>query len=431
MASDRQLRISFTGKDETGQSVKSVTASLKELKSAIREGREDISKERQAYSDSLRVLRERVREERNLQLEIRQSHEGFFKTVNAMQTVGNVALKVNQLFVNHNLLQQRIKDNNDDLKDSFIKLQDAIATHGKGSYEAELAQREFNDAKERSSALNREEIVQYGFMGLALAGISGDIANMTTRLVAWRRARATAFDPIDGKSTTGGLADETNRITGTGKGGGSGLDVTTGKTYNQADIDAFRARFMQGSKGSGAIDSALVNQRYNELFGKQAVKPPNPTTGTSIFDPEFAGKGGGLASRVSGGFGRIGGNEIAAIASIVAPIALANADFDKWMEDTFKVNVSRASEDREIYEKYGMGVPEEYLYMKNEKGEYLKEDEAKQAFYNDYYNTYDKKLAGEVNINVYVNNTNDGQEVGEKTAEAVSKYAQMWSSQWG
>lgn len=276
---ERRLRLVFTGEDNTGHAVKSVSESLKDLKGAVLEGKESLKEERQAYSDSVGVLRERQRQERALGLEFKENHSRFFKTAQVVNDLGRVGLRANQIWQNYNLTQLRLRDVNKEVRDSYRSMQEAIKENGLSSDKARQAIERYNDSVEEQKRLNAELPAQYATMALAVGSLAQPIAKSVKDLHAWRAsaqiasktAGATAGD-LAVAGTSGALLGKglLGKVGGLGRLGGV---VGKGGLLGAVAIAGLTAGGFLGAQGLKAVYGEKEGEeRLQGVLGQLGIK---------------------------------------------------------------------------------------------------------------------------------------------------------------
>ena len=372
--SDRTLRLVFTGRDETGQAVKSVTGSLQQLKTAVRSGQQDLTTYKQAHADSVAILRNRQKEERLLRNEFRESNQAVYDVTNTMNRIGSAGMRVNQVLVNHNLIQQRIKQTNKDVEISYKHLQESIDRYGSNSQQATAAQEDLNASLEEQKKLNNDMIGQYAVMGLALSGIGTDVLRTVESVITRRRQRR-----LDGN----------------------------------ADVDVNGGGFNTALGGLAAVEGART--AYSVINRRRGIGRGNPNTGTlpagsstpirpnPTVETVTQGKGASLARAGRAGLMTTGG-------LLVADLIFGGfgEHIDNFLEG-HGINILRSKEDK-ILKDMG-GIPDQYL-VRNPKDPI-----------GEFYKDYDQKLSvGQVNI--YVNDMKDANQLKEELEGIGNTYQQ-------
>jgi hypothetical protein len=286
MSAERRLRLVFTGEDNSGHAIKSVSDSLKDLKGAVMSGKESLKEERQAYSDSISVLRERQRQERNLSLEFKQNHSNFFRTADAVATVGRTALTVNSIWQNYNLTQLRVREMNKEVSDSTRRVHESISRYGAGSVEARREIEHYNKVLAEQKRLNDELPAQYLTMGLSALYAARPISQMTQKLSTWaqtaRLARQTG-SPLTGALSNIALGAGGASLLGSGRLGRLAPLLGRGGLFATAAIG--------GATAGGFLGRELLKLRYGEKEGEERFRGVMGQLGLKDIMDELSGNG--------------------------------------------------------------------------------------------------------------------------------------------
>lgn len=266
-ATERRLRLVFAGDDQSKGAIQSVTSSLKNLQSAVRAGKQELRQERQAFEDSIGAIRERQKQERALSLEFKENHASFFRTVDAMSTVGRTALQVNSIWQNYNLTQLRVREINKEVADSQRRVQEAVRLHGVGSVEARREIEHLNKALEEQKRLNDELPAQYLTMGLSALYAAKPIAELTRKFSVYAQSARIAKEASGAVMGTGALS---NFVLG----GATGASLLGSSRLARLALmlgkgGLFGAVALGGLTAGGLLGRELLKARFGEKEGNE------------------------------------------------------------------------------------------------------------------------------------------------------------------
>ena len=358
--SERTLKLVFTGQDDSGRAVKSVTESMKGLKQAFREGKADLTAEKQAYSDSITVLKGRQRQERLLNLEYRESHQNLFRVAGVINSVGNAALTVNSVLTNYNMLQTRIKQQNNDVASAYDKMQEAITRFGVGSSQAQDAIKAFNEEQEKAKDLAADANLQYVNMALSFGSMASDATRIAQQFNTIRQAGKTTegsvTNTVANAAGAAGVIGAGNKVKNvlTGVGTKAGLVTSAG---TGALASAGGSKLTTLGKVAGAAGGGLLVT--SGILTSQALSEDKLSNEDRIFSVLQQAGGGALLGATLGtvvpGIGNLAGAAIGGGAGFVSGLAtnfgeefgnlfagkgfLSNEDAAKAQNNTYNVNI--------------------------------------------------------------------------------------------
>jgi hypothetical protein len=261
-ASERRLRLVFVGDDQSGQAVKSVTSSLQTLRSAVQAGKQDLKEERQAFADSVGAIRERQKQERALSLEFKQNHSTFFRTADAIGTVGRTALHVNQIWQSYNITQLRLRDITKEVNEAQRRVQDSIRLYGAGSTEARQEIERYNKALEDQKRLNDELPAQYLTMGLSALYVAKPVSELTRKFSVYAKSALMAREASKATLGTGALS---NLVLG----GATGASLLGGRLGRAGSLLGRGGLYGAVATGGLALGGFLGGQALKAVYGEK------------------------------------------------------------------------------------------------------------------------------------------------------------------
>jgi Sec-independent protein translocase protein TatA len=263
---ERRLRLVFVGDDQSKGAVQSVTSSIKNLRSAVQAGKQDLREERQAFTDSVGAIKERQRQERALSLEFKQNHSNFFRSVDAMNQVGHTALRLNSIFQSYNILQLRQRDINKEVADSQRRVGEAVRTYGAGSVEARREVEHLNKALEEQKQIQSELPSQYATLGLSALSTARPIGELVKKTSVWIKEARIARQASGAVMGTGALS---NFVLG----GATGASLLGGRLGRIAPMlgkgGLLGAVAVGGLTAGGLLGRELLKARFGEKEGNE------------------------------------------------------------------------------------------------------------------------------------------------------------------
>lgn len=280
---DLEVGIIVTGDDQTG-GFSSVQDALGNMQQGMVNSQNAIYTETDALRARGGQIRQTIKDERLFRNGFKQSHALFFTSTRLIGQVGNAAMKTNSIFLNWNVLQERIADTEDRVAAARRRQAAAIERYGAGSKQAMKATEDLNDELKKQEKLGRELPGQYLAMGLGAFSMVGDIANaaQTFGLLRFQIGGKGGLGKVLGLGTSAVKAAEgvspLSNIAGAGA--GLGLSALGGKIKN----------FAGGPIGKYLLPLIAGVGTYEFLTqdetGKQVNQMVNPFT--SLFNGIFA-----------------------------------------------------------------------------------------------------------------------------------------------
>jgi hypothetical protein len=269
MSSERKLRLVFQGVDNSQHAIKSVSDSLKDLRTAVVAGKQDLRQEKQAYSDSISVMRERGKQERLLSADFKANHSNFFRSVDVMSSVGRTALTVNSIFQNYNLTQLRVSQIQKEVRDSTLKLKEAQDQYGLGSVKWRQAAEQHNQVLEEQKRVMADLPAQYLTMGLSALYAARPIGQLTQKVFAWSKTAQIARQASGGFMGSGALQ---NMVIGAGGASllGSGKLGRAGSLLGKGGL--LGAVAFGGFAGGSMLGGQLLKSVYGEKEGEERYR---------------------------------------------------------------------------------------------------------------------------------------------------------------
>jgi len=161
---------------QDGSSFSETRDALAGLSQGLQDSSRSALTERESLLSRRSAIQENVRVQRLFRNEFREQHELFLTSTRLVGQVGNAFLKINQIYVNHNLLQQRQTELDERLRIAKEKLAVAIRDGGTETLASQSAQANVNRLLNDQANLAHEATVQYITMGVAASSVTGDIA---------------------------------------------------------------------------------------------------------------------------------------------------------------------------------------------------------------------------------------------------------------
>lgn len=175
MSEDLEVRITVRADDQASGQLGSVRSAVGEMSQTFNAGLTPIQNETRALVARRGELKTQMMHERLFRQSFQQSHEVFFTTTKLIGQVGNVGLKLNSIFLNYNVLQERIANADDKVAEARRRLAAATEKYGTNSKQAKDAQEDLTNAMKAQEKVAREVPGQYLAMSVAAVSVAGDI----------------------------------------------------------------------------------------------------------------------------------------------------------------------------------------------------------------------------------------------------------------
>jgi hypothetical protein len=268
MSFDFPVGIDIFARDSTSSGFSQVRGALSTLKGDVQESRTAILSERDALLNRADSIRENTRVDRLFLADFKQQNQLLFTGSRLVGQVGNAFLRVNQILVNHNLLQQRQTQTAERLEIAQRRLARAVREHGENSIEVQAAQLKVNDLLNEQSKLAQESTIQYITMGVAGTSVIGDISNALQTALLFRFQLG----------QSGGIRGLIGRIFGSS---GARAAVGGGALGNLTTVPVGAATTGLAAKGA-AIAGPAAGLAVGALIGTELHKQ-SPTFGIEAY----------------------------------------------------------------------------------------------------------------------------------------------------
>jgi hypothetical protein len=278
----------FSGVDNSQHVIKSVSDSLKNLRTAVVAGKQDLRQERSAYSDSISVMKEKGRQERLLSQDFKAQHSNFFRTVDTLSSVGHVATRVTSIFQGYNIMQLRLRDVNKEVTESQRRLNEAMSQYGAGSMQARREMENYNKALESQKQIQSELPAQYLSLGLSALYAARPIGELTKKAYSWIATAKMARVASGATMGTGALS---NMVLGGATGAsllGSGKLGRAGSLLGKGGL--FGAAAIGGFAGGVGLGGEMLKLAYGEKEGERRFKGIKEQLGIDKIENMFSGE---------------------------------------------------------------------------------------------------------------------------------------------
>ena len=283
---DKTLRLVFTGENDSGQAVQSVTRSLEDLQSAAASGEGSLDQYTRKLIESGRAARAQQRVQSLLRVEMYQSHEQFFMGARLVGQYGNMFLKANQVLTGFNVLQMRGEALAQDEGEAMMNLAKAVREYGANSDQAAKAAKRLNDVQKERKQFEEQKPLQYAIQGMSLLGMASEIGQLamdTSLFFKYRRLGLFGRAGLGAGGFTPGSLSAVGRATG---GGGQAAGALAGGGL--AAVGGRLKKFAGSSVGKVVLPLAAGVGAYEFLTQTEEGKEINQFNPfKAIFDTIF------------------------------------------------------------------------------------------------------------------------------------------------